>query len=320
MNKSGKNIAILGGSGFVGGHLCLKLAEQGHRITVLSRSASSCRDTALIPRTRVVNADVYDVKQLSKVFESHDVVINLVGILNERGFSGKGFQRAHVDLTEGVIKAMQQAGCKRYLHMSALGAGQGKSYYLISRGLAEALVQKAADKGLQTTVFQPSVIFGRGDSFVNRFAQLLKLAPVLPLACPNSRFQPVWVDDVAAAFTLAVTDKSLIGKTLELGGPNIYTLKQIVRYTRDVLGLRRWIIGLPQPLSWLQGQVMDFVPGKPFSSDNYKSLQLDSVCQHNALPDFNIPPRPMEAEAPEYLLGGSKRRRYQRYQASARRD
>ncbi len=320
MNKSAQHIAVLGGSGFVGGHLCQQLARAGHRITVLSRAGASCHSTTLIPRTRVITADVYDAGALTGIFKQHDVVINLVGILNERGFSGKGFQRAHVELTETIIKAMQQAGCQRYLHMSALGAGQGKSHYLISRGQAEALVEQASQQGLQTTIFQPSVIFGRGDSFINRFAQLLKIAPVLPLACPHSRFQPVWVGDVAAAFGRAVNDKSLVAETLELGGPNIYTLKQLVNYTRQVLGLRRWIIGLPKPLSWLQGQVMDFVPGKPFSSDNYRSLQLDSICQHNALPELGIPPRALEEVAPEYLLSASKRRRYQRYQATARRD
>ncbi len=320
MNKPTKQIVILGGSGFVGGHLCQRLANDGHRITVLSRPGSQCRDIALIPNTRVRVTDVYDKKALTAIFEQHDLVINLVGILNERGFSGKGFQRAHVELTQTVIDAMQQSGRQRYLHMSALGAGKGKSHYLNSRGQAEALLEKAAHQGLQTTIFQPSVIFGRGDSFINRFAQLLKIAPILPLACPNSRFQPVWVGDVVSALAMAVSDETLIGKTLELGGPNIYTLKQLVKYTCDLLGLRRWIIGLPGPLSWLQGQLMDFVPGKPFSSDNYKSLQLDSVCEHNALPDLGIQPTALENQAPDYLLGSRKRRSFQHYQSTARRD
>lgn len=320
MNKPAKHIAILGGSGFVGGHLCQRLANDGHRITVLSRPGSQCRDVALIPNTRVLVTDVYDKQSLATIFEQQDIVINLVGILNERGFSGKGFQRAHVELTQTIIDAMQQSGCQRYLHMSALGAGQGKSHYLISRGQAEALIDKNVHQGLQATVFQPSVIFGRGDSFINRFAQLLKIAPVLPLACPSSRFQPVWVGDVVSALVMAVSNKTLIGKTLQLGGPNIYTLKQLVNDTRRLLGLRRWVIGLPGPLSWLQGQVMDFVPGKPFSSDNYKSLQMDSVCEHNALPDLNIQPTALEEQVQSYLLGSNKRRRVQYYQATARRD
>ncbi len=320
LKKPAKQIALLGGSGFVGGHLCRLLADCGHHITVLSRAAASCRSTALIPQTQVLTVDVYDVKLLTEIFAQHDLVINLVGILNERGFGGKGFHRAHVELTEIVIKAMQQAGCRRYLHMSALGAGQGESHYLISRGQAEQRLRQATDEGLQVTVFQPSVIFGSGDSFINRFAQLLKIAPVMPLACPDSRFQPVWVGDVAAVIVRAVDDQTLIGKTLELGGPDTYTLKQLVNYTRRVMGLHRWIIGLPKALSWLQGQLMDLVPGKPFSSDNYKSLQLDSVCQHNALPELGIRPRSLETTAPKYLLSGAKRRRYQRYQASAGRN
>ncbi len=320
MKKPAKQIAILGGSGFVGKYLCQRLADLGHQITVLSRAGASCGDSTLIPATRVITADVYDVKVLAGIFQQHDVVINLVGILNERGFSGKGFQRAHVELTEIIIQAMLQAGCRRYLHMSALAAGEGQSHYLISRGQSQALALAAADQGLHTTVFQPSVIFGRGDSFINRFAQLLKIAPVMPLACPNSRFQPVWVGDVAEAFVLAVDDQSLVGETLELGGPAVYTLKELVSYTSRMLGLRRWIIGLPGWLSWLQGQLMDFVPGKPFSSDNYKSLQTDNVCRENALPSLGIEPRALEFEVPGYLLCGGKRQRYQRYQAGARRD
>lgn len=320
MVNKGKNITVLGGNGFVGGHLCAQLSEAGHHITVLSRTGMQSGLIALIPNTRVITTNVYDLKNLQKLFESQDVVINLVGILNERGFSGKGFQRAHTSLTETVLKAMQPSSCRRYLHMSALGAGQGESHYLVSKGEAETEVTKASDQGIQSTIFQPSVIFGRNDSFINRFAQLLKLAPVLPLACAKSQFQPVWVGDVAAAFVQAVDNIDLSGQSLQLGGPTTYTLKSLVDYVADTLGLKRVVIGLPNGLSWLQGQIMDFVPGKPFSSDNYRSLQLDSVCTDNVLPQIGIQPHSLEEIVPSYLLAGAKRQRYQSYQAKARRD
>ncbi len=306
MNEQIKKVAVLGGTGFVGGYLCSRLAAAGYEITLLTRNAEQAKSSQLLPRTRLVELDVYDRKALTAALHGHQVVINLVGILNERGFSGKGFQRAHVALPGLVMRTMQELGSKRYVHMSALRAGEGKSHYQRSRGEAEQLVRNSS---LDWAIMQPSVIFGRGDSFLNRFAGLLKMTPVLPLACPKARFQPVWVEDVAQAFVNALEREDSIGQSYALAGPETFSLKEIVQLVCTWLGIRRWIVGLPRPLSWLQGQCMDFVPGKPFSSDNYRSLLIDSVLQgDNGLTRLDIAAHALTTIAPDYI-GGSRRRK-----------
>lgn len=317
MKHEAKKVLVLGGTGFVGGYVCSRLARAGHQITLLTRDAQQARSSKLLPNTTLAETDVYRQQALRNLINGHDVVINLVGILNERGFSGKGFQRAHVQLPDTVMAAMGEAGVRRYIHMSALRAGEGKSHYQRSRGEAE---QHVRDSGLDWTIMQPSVIFGRGDSFLNRFAGLLKIAPVLPLACAGSRFQPVWVVDVAQAFVAAVERPETIGQSYELGGPEIFTLRQIVELVCDLLGVKRLIIGLPKPLSWLQGQVLDFVPGKPFSSDNYKSLQVDSVVKgEDGLLRLGIPAHSLTTIAPDYIGGGRRRKLFSKAQRNARR-
>jgi len=317
MQNEAKKIVVLGGTGFVGGYLCSRLARAGHQITLLTRDLQRARSSKLLPHTRMVELDVYHQAALTKVMRDHDVVINLVGILNEHGFGGKGFQRAHVQLPDTIMAAMRDARLSRYIHMSALRAGEGKSHYQRSRGEAEKHVR---DSGLDWTIMQPSVIFGRGDSFLNRFAGLLKIAPVLPLACAGSRFQPVWVVDVAQAFVTAVERSDSIGQSYELGGPDVFTLRQIVELVRDLLGLKRLIIGLPKPLAWLQGQLLDFVPGKPFSSDNFKSLQVDSVVKgEDGLHLLGIEAHALTAIAPDYIGGGRRRKLLSKAQRNARR-
>ena len=240
------------------------------------------------------------------------MVINLVGILNESGKQGSGFRRAHVELPEKIVAAATASGVSRLLHMSALNADAGEqhSLYLKTKGEGEDLVHAAADKGLVVTSFRPSVIFGTGDSFFNRFAALLKISgPVFPLACPASRFAPVFVTDVAEAMCRAVDDATG-GERLDLCGPETYTLAELVSYTRDLLQLKCHIAGLNDTFSRLQASMLGLVPGKPFTMDNYYSLQHDSVCSENALPTLGITPTPIAAVVPAYLAGRNARGRY----------
>jgi len=293
-------IVVLGGTGFVGSHLIPRLASQGLSITVLSRNRERHRELAVLPTVRVVSANVYDPNVLAAHFKGTDAVINLVGILNESGFDGAGFRRAHVELTRLVIDAMKAAGVSRLLQMSALRAGEGESWYLKTRGEAEAQVKAS---GLDWTIFRPSVIFGRGDGLFNRFATLLKLSPVLPLARAEARFAPVYVGDVCAAFERALADRATIGQIYELGGPEVVTLREIVTMTRDALGLSRLIVGLPDPLGKLQAAIFGLVPGKPLSLDNFRSLLLDSVPKRDGLAELGIQPTPMAAIVPRMLRG-----------------
>jgi len=294
-------IVLLGATGFVGHHLLPVLSQAGHQCLVLCRYKPGCRELALIPGVQLRQGDIQNPEFLSAQLQAADAVINLVGILNESGRTGIGFHKVHVELVQKLIAACNDAGVKRLLHMSALNAGIGSSHYLISKGEAEDLIRNAPD--IKSTIFQPSVIFGDGDAFFNRFASLLKFAPLLPLACPQAKMQPVWVGDVAAAMTAALQDPETGGKTLVLVGPQQYSLKQLVEMTACCLGLKRKVIGLSGAMSRLQGRLMDFVPGKPFSSDNYLSLQTDNISSENALPHFGIRPRPVEAVLGDYLVG-----------------
>lgn len=303
------NIALLGGSGFVGKNLLPVLTARGHQCTALSRDPEHCRELRLLPGVKLQRANPYDTQSLSTALAGADAVVNLVGILNERGRSGKGFERAHVTLMENLLEACNNAGVGRLLQVSALNAGiddPKASHYLKSKGRAERLIKSS---GIAYTIVQPSIIFGVGDSFFNRFANLLKWLPVLPLACPGAKMQPVWVGDVVAAMAAMLESRDAVGKVYPLVGPKQYTLIELVRFTAAALGKKRWIIGLPDFLSRLQGLVCDFVPGKPFSTDNYRSLKIDNVSADNALPDFGIEPRPMEGLVRSYLGGSTRQQR-----------
>jgi len=314
-------ILILGGSGFVGSHLSRRLARDGHQLTVITRNAAACRHLWVIPGLKLRQVDPYDAGALADALAGHDAAINLVGILNERGFGGSGFRRAHVELVETLLRACSEAGVSRLVQMSALNAGQGESHYLRTRGEGEALVRAADREGhVAATILRPSTIFGPDDSFLNRFATLLKLSPVLPLARPQARFAPVYVGDVVEAFARILADESSAGRTYELCGAEQWTLVGLVRWLRDQLGLRRFVVGLPDVLGRLQGMVFDFVPGKPFSSDNFKSLKLDSLCRANGFEALDISPRGMSELAPSWLAGRGKQARYQRYRRQARRE
>ncbi len=295
------SICILGGSGFLGTRLVARLIREGHRLTVLSRDRERHKQLLVLPGLTLENCDVYDEAQLSERFRGKDVVINLVGILNERGFGGGGFRRAHVELTRGVLRAARSAGVGRLLQMSALKAApEAPSYYLRSKGEAEKLIREQRDG--DWTIFQPSVMFGPGDSFLNRFANLLASVPfAFPLARPNARFQPVLVDDVIEALIRCLHGPACLGQTYQLGGPQVYTLREIVALVAKVTGRTKWIIGLPNFVARLQGLLMNFIPGRPFSSDNYRSLTVDSVCTEDGFAKLGIKPQSMVASARQYL-------------------
>ncbi len=295
-------IVLLGATGFVGHHLLPMLSAAGHQCIVLCRYRLGCRELGLIPGLQLIQGDVHDVDFLTAQLQAADAVINLVGILNESGRDGAGFRRVHVDLVQKLIDACRNAGVRRLLHVSALNAGKGKSHYLISKGQGEELIRQAED--LDSTIVQPSVIFGDGDAFFNRFATLLKLTPVFPLACADAKMQPVWVEDVTRAMTAALVDPETVGQALVMVGPDEFSLQELVQMTACLSGLKRRVIGLPDALARLQGRVLDFVPGKPFSSDNYLSLQTDNTSEENSLWRFGIEPRPVEGVVSCYL-GGS---------------
>ncbi|MCK5640408.1 MAG: complex I NDUFA9 subunit family protein [Gammaproteobacteria bacterium] len=306
-----RKICILGGSGFVGRHLVARLAQDKHQIKVLTRRRENHRALLVFPSVQVVSADVHDLQTLRREFAGYEVVINLVGILNETGHSGKGFHKAHIDLSGKVVVACQDSGVHRLLHMSALGAepSYAPSYYLRSKGEGENVAH--SNPAIITTSFAPSVIFGPDDSFFNRFAGLLKISPLFfPLACPDTRFAPIYVGDVAEAYARALNNRATFGQRYNLCGPKIYTLRELVQYTADSLGLKRNVFGLSKGLSRLQANLLEWVPGKPFSRDNFMSMQKDSICEKKFPEVFGITPRSIESTVPVYLGKPQPQARY----------
>ena len=319
MNRS--RVCLIGGTGFVGSRLAARLLRAGHSVTVLSRDPERHKALRVMPGLTIARCDVYAGTALADHLRGHDVVVNLVGILNERGFGGRGFRRAHTQLTETAIDAARSIGVRRFLQVSSLGAAEdAPSHYLRSKGAAERRVRERAGP-VEWTIYRPSVIFGPGDSFLNRFAALLAAVPwVFPLAMPDAKLQPVHVDDVVEALHRGVDGSAPSGATLELGGPRVVTLREVVRFVADATGQRRVILGLPRIVSRLQAFFMDFVPGRPFSSDNYRSLTVDSVCTDDGFAALGLRARSMEGSAPAFLNARESNARRSRWRRHAGRD
>ncbi len=316
-----RQIAIIGGTGFVGRQLASVLAKQHWQINILSRNREVKQDLSVLPNAKLVSVNYNDQDSLNEALAGCDVVVNLVGILNESGRDGSGFRKAHVSLAEMVINACEVNKIKRLLQMSALNADaeQGTSHYLRTKGEAENKAHAA--QNIHVTSFRPSVIFGTEDSFFNRFAALLKMSPVLPLASSNSRFAPIYVGDVVKAMVASIDDKKTYGQRYDLCGANVYTLKQLVQMTADMMGIKRIIIGLPQWAGKTQALVFEFVPTKPLSVDNLNSLKIDSVCQCNDLIEiFGIEPQTIESIMPRYFAQQNYKGQYDDYRKLARRD
>ncbi len=317
-----KKVLILGGAGFVGTPICNRLTEHGHAIRVPTQKRERNKHLLVFPQLELIQADVHDPETLNRLCAGCDVAINLVGILNEQG--AMSFERAHVDLARKLVAACKQSGIKRLLHMSALNADavKGASDYLKTKGRAEDLVHAAADENFHVTSFRPSVIFGPEDGFFNRFAALLKLVPVVfPLACPDARFAPVYVGDVAEAIVRCLDDTKTYGQHYDLCGPDAGTLETWVRYTAELLGLKRRILRLGPGFSRYQALVLERLPGRAFTMDNYRSLQVDSVCSgNNGLTALGIIPASVDAIVPAYLATKSMRGSYDRWRSHARRD
>ena len=303
-------VLVLGGSGFIGRHLVAQLARREIKVTVPSRRRERAKHLILLPTIDVVEANIGDRAVLERLVRGQDAVVNLVGILHG------DFERAHAELPQAIVAACRAAGVRRVLHMSALGADvQGPSEYQRSKGRGEQAVREAKD--LDVTVFRPSVVFGPEDRFLNRFAAMARFMPVLAVPCPQARFQPVYVGDVARAMALALDDNASHAKVYELGGPHEYTLKQLVELVCALTDRRRLITGLPDWASYAQAFVLEKLPGRLLTRDNYRSMQLPNTTR--ATFPFGLVPHALEAVAPAYLLPSGPRERYPQLRWRARR-
>lgn len=297
-------ICVLGGTGFVGRALAAKLAAARYEVRIPTRNRQRSREMLVLPGLELVQADVHDPEQLRELVRGARAVINLVGILNESGHDGSGFQHAHVALAEKLMAACRKTGVSRVLQMSALKANaeRGASHYLRSKGQAEQIIAGQAGDSVNYTILRPSVIFGPEDSFTNRFAGIIRMSPVLPMPQLGAQFAPVYVADVAEAFSRALANSASFGKTYELCGPDVYTLEQILRFLSREMGLKRLLINMPPPLGRLQAWVGEYLlPGKPFSRDNYRSLSVASVCRDNGFAALGIVPQAFEPIVRSYL-------------------
>ncbi len=291
------SVLVIGGSGFIGTALTVRLAQGNSRVRVPTRRFGRISaDLRVLSNVEYRQADVHDPVALAQLMAGVDVVVNLVGILQG---SPADFQRAHVELTGKIIAACQQAGIRRYLHMSALGANPaGPSHYQRSKAAAETLVR---DSQLDWTIYRPSVVFGAGDQFLNLFARLQRFLPLLPLASATTRFQPVWVEDVAQAFVAGVQRPALIGQTLSLVGPTVYTLAELVRLAGQYAGVGRPVIPLPNWAARLQATLMSVLPHPPISHDNLDSLTVDNIDSAGFPALLGWQPAALETVAPAYL-------------------
>ena len=311
------NILILGGSGFVGRSVCDKLVERsggaGGQIVVPSRRPARVKYLQLLPTLRVVQADVHSATELQRLVQGADAVINLVAVLHG---SAAEFERVHVELPRKLAEACNTAGVRRLVHVSALGVGDAApSVYLRSKAAGEAVLKAAK---LDLTILRPSVIFGEHDSFTNLFAALLTVAPFVPLAGAHARFQPVWVQDVAAAIVRCLDQPSSIGQTVECAGPDVFTLQQIVEQVGRWSGHERWVFGLPDTAARAQAFLMELMPGTPLMSrDNVDSMRVPNVAggQLPGLASLGISASPMASVVPEYLSPGRGLARLDRWRA-----
>jgi NADH dehydrogenase len=316
-------ILVIGGAGFVGRHIVARLVDRGLRVTVPTRNRARARHLILLPTVEVIETDVNRDDALDALLLDQDAVINLVGILQgSRGTPyGPEFAAAHVELPRRIVARCTQRGIRRLLHMSALGAdSSGPSMYQRSKGDGEAVV---AASPLDWTILRPSVIFGPEDRFLNTFATLARIFPVLPIGGADVRFQPVYVGDVANAFVNALANRATYRQAYELAGPRIYTLRQLVAFAAAASGRPRPVVALPDGLARLQARLMELAPGEPLMSrDNLDSMTRDNVASRQPYvpaPELGIAPTPLEAEAPGYLAGLTPRARLAVFRARARR-
>ena len=321
------NVLVLGGTGFVGRSVCEALFAStggaggtGGQIVVPSRQPARAKHLQMLPTLRLAQADVHDEAQLRRLLAGCDAVVNLVAILHG---DAAAFERTHVELPRKLVRACVAAGVRRVVHVSALGVGDtahpAPSRYLRSKAAGEAVLVAAATAGqIDLTVLRPSVIFGAHDAFLNLFARLQSVFPVMPLAGAEARFQPVWVGDVAAAIARCLADPTTSLHTYECAGPEVFTLKQLVEAAGRWSGHVRPVIGLPAALGRAQAMLMEWLPGTPLMSrDNLDSMREPNVASGRlaGLAALGIAPAALESVAPGYLGPGRGEARLDRWRA-----
>ncbi len=300
-----KHITLFGGTGFIGRQLAAQLVNEGYAVQIVTRNVERHKALKVLPTAKLVEVNTMDGKAMAALLAKTDAVINLVGILHG---TPAQFDAAHHQFAQRLVSACVAAGVKRLIHLSALNADatNAPSEYLRSKGRGEQAILKAQESGIATTIFRPSIVFGHEDGFYNLFNKLLAVSPVLPVARPKAKFAPVYVGDVVSAILKALADTTTHNQIYHLGGPEIFTFEEIVHYIAKASGQKRLIVGLPDGLAKLQASVMGKLPIKLFTTDNFQSLLVDSVCPENGLQlkDLGI-----EAQRVDVIMGEHLARR-----------
>jgi NADH dehydrogenase len=307
-----KMAVVFGGTGFIGRHLVPRLARLGYGVRVITRNPN-----AVLPLSTQGNpgqvvpwsADLRNDAALARAVEEAGLVVNLIGILAERR-AGE-FQRLQGELPGRIGRAAAAAGVRRLVHVSAIGADPSSpSRYASSKAAGEAAVLAAFPRA---TILRPSILFGPEDHFFNRFAAMAQLLPVMPVVCGKTRFQPVYVGDVAEAILAAADREDAAGRIYELGGPRVASFRDLMAYVLEVTGRRHRLVNLPDGLVRLQARLGEFLPNPPLTRDQLLLLRRDNVVTPGSpgLAELGIAPQAMEAVVPGYLArfrpGGGRR-------------
>jgi uncharacterized protein YbjT (DUF2867 family) len=310
-----KNICVIGGAGFVGSSIVSKLDAAGYQVKVLTRHRERAKHLILLPNVQVQTCDIHDDVALLSSLEGCDAVINLVGILHET--KKNTFESVHHQLPKRLVRLCNDLHIGRFIHMSALGASeQAPSAYLRSKAHGEVALSRF-NGNVDMTTFKPSVIFGRGDSFISLFASLIKFLPVIFLAKPDAKFQPIWVEDVASVFVNSIQNAHTHAKSYELVGPKVYSLYELVEKTMQVMGKKRFIIGLSDKLSYLQAWFMEWLPVKLMTRDNIRSMEVESISTNPMDKEIALSLMPLEVVMPEYIVNKTPRAAYDQFRTAA---
>jgi len=310
-----KQVCVIGGAGFVGSSIVRKLDAAGYQVKVLTRHRERAKHLILLPHVQVQTCHLNDTTALTHCLKGCDAVINLVGILHET--KQHTFESVHHQLPKRIAQICQDLGIKRLIHMSALqSSASAPSQYLRSKASGEAALS-AFHKTINITIFKPSVIFGREDSFLNLFASLIKVMPIIFLAKPAARFQPIWVEDVATIFVNSLQNDDTYAKSYDLAGPSIYSLQELVQKVMRVLNKPRPIIGLTDKLSMAQAWLLECLPIKLMSRDNVRSMAIDSVALAPMASEIALSLTPIDAVLPEYIINKTPRGAYDQFRAAA---
>ncbi|CAH0297742.1 complex I NDUFA9 subunit family protein [Roseomonas sp. CECT 9278] len=303
---------VFGGAGFIGRHVVQRLAKAGFIVRVAGRDtekAGKLRTLGGVGQVVPVAASVTDDAAVARAVAGAEVVVNLVGILFER--KPGGFQAIQAEGAGRVARLAAAAGARRLVHLSAIGAdAASESLYARSKAEGEEAVRTAF---YGATILRPSVVFGPEDQFFNRFAGLAAVLPFMPVVAGETRFQPVYVGDVADAVMAAIDRDDAAGRTYELGGPRAMSMRQVLDFVLEHTGRRRRLVPLPEKLVALQARLGELLPTPPLTRDQLLLLQRDNLVAEGALTlaDLGIAAKAAEAVVPPYLAryrpGGTRR-------------